>query len=58
MAPIAHSWLLHGQRKAAVKIRLAIPEGCVQWIMKGYWTSISVQVKLWVRFCVCGSWVL
>jgi len=48
MVPIAHSWLLQGQRKAAVEIKLAIPEGSVQWIMKGYWTSNSFQVKSWV----------
>jgi len=46
MVPIAHSWLLQGQKKAAVETRLAIPEGRVQWIMKGFWTSNSFQVKL------------
>jgi len=48
MAPIAHSQLLQGQRKATVETRFAIPEGSVQWIMKGYWTSNSLQVKSWV----------
>jgi len=53
MAPIAHLWLLQGQRKVTVETRLAIPEESVQWIMKGYWTSNSFQVKSWVWLCVC-----
>jgi len=37
-----------GSEKAAVETRLAIPEGNVQWILKGFWTSNSFQVKSWV----------
>ena len=57
MAPIVHSWLLQGWRKATVETRLAITEGSVQWIIKGYWTSNSFQENCGFDF-VCGSRVL
>ena len=44
MVPIAHSWLLQGQRKATVETTLAIPEGSVQWTTKGLWTSNSGKI--------------